>query len=108
MHAQTVLPRWRGFNLPSKTLDREESDFQLIAELGFNFVRIPTSYHLWTEPGDRFVIKEDKVAISTTGYSRRSKGGKNSPSPHKSRLSRENDPFVDKHATSRSFRRRRR
>ncbi len=52
MITQTVLPRWRGFNLPSKErLERDESDFQLISELGFDFVRIPMSYHQWTEPG---------------------------------------------------------
>ena len=41
------LPRWRGFNLTEK-FHRDwnngpfvEEDFQLIHELGFNFVRLP-------------------------------------------------------------------
>jgi endoglucanase len=61
--AQTVLPRWRGFNLPSPTLARPESDFRIVAELGFDFVRIPTSYRDWTDPVDRFAISEEKVAV---------------------------------------------
>src|SRR4051812_8519153 len=46
------LPRWRGFNLlewffaESRRPFREE-DFALIAELGFNFVRLPLSYLCW-------------------------------------------------------------
>lgn len=61
MPAQTVLPRWRGFNLPSATLERDEGDFQLVSELGFDFVRIPMSYHLWTDLSDRFRILEDRL-----------------------------------------------
>ena len=61
MPAQTVLPRWRGFNLPAKTLEREESDFALISELGFDFVRIPLSYRLWTDPSDPAVIIEERI-----------------------------------------------
>ena len=47
------LPRWRGFNLLEKfTAGKErrpflESDFQLISELGFNFVRLPMDYRGW-------------------------------------------------------------
>jgi endoglucanase len=46
------LPRWRGFNLLEwfngdyRKPFREE-DFALIAELGFNFVRLPLSYRCW-------------------------------------------------------------
>ncbi|WP_197231196.1 glycoside hydrolase family 5 protein [Novipirellula artificiosorum] len=52
------LPRWRGFNLLEKfyrSHDNEafrESDFQLISELGFNFVRLPMDYRVWIEDGD--------------------------------------------------------
>ncbi len=47
------LPRWHGFNLQEKfTLkgDRpyQEFDFDAIATWGFNFVRLPTDYHIWT------------------------------------------------------------
>ncbi|TAN37754.1 MAG: glycoside hydrolase [Verrucomicrobia bacterium] len=52
------LPRWRGFNLLEKFIRGvhdapfEESDFDIIAEWGFNFVRLPCDYRIWTEaPG---------------------------------------------------------
>ena len=48
------LPRWRGFNLTDK-FHRDwnngpfvEEDFRLIHELGFNFVRLPMDYRVWT------------------------------------------------------------
>jgi hypothetical protein len=51
------LPRWRGFNLLNyftlaghKPFD--ESDFRLIHELGFNFVRLPMDYRIWIVNGD--------------------------------------------------------
>ena len=51
------LPRWRGFNLLEKfNVARNtrfvEQDFEWIAELGFNFVRLPMDYRCWIEPGD--------------------------------------------------------
>jgi aryl-phospho-beta-D-glucosidase BglC (GH1 family) len=51
------LPRWRGFNLLEKfTLDGDSSylewDFDAMAGWGFNFVRLPTDYRIWTpQPG---------------------------------------------------------
>ena len=50
------LPRWRGFNLLEKFIVTEsnapfkESDFEMIAELGFDFVRLPMSYWCWSDP----------------------------------------------------------
>jgi len=49
------LPRWRGFNLLEKfNHDRNraflESDFEIIADWGFNFVRLPMSYLCWSQP----------------------------------------------------------
>jgi endoglucanase len=46
------LPRWRGFNLlewfnGDYAKPFKEEDFALIAELGFNFVRLPLSYRCW-------------------------------------------------------------
>lgn len=49
---------WKGFNLTTKLIappDRpsppyDEADFALIAEWGFNFVRLPVSYLCWTSP----------------------------------------------------------
>lgn len=49
------LPRWRGFNLlemfkPDRSGVFEERDFDIIAEWGFDFVRLPLSYHWWAKP----------------------------------------------------------
>ena len=54
----TSIPRWRGFNLLEKFIVTSsndpfrESDFELIAELGFDFVRLPMSYWCWSDPKD--------------------------------------------------------
>ncbi len=58
------LPRWRGFNLLEKFIAAmanapfREEDFALIAEWGFNFVRLPLSYHCWSDPHDWRQIRE--------------------------------------------------
>jgi endoglucanase len=49
------LPRWRGFNLLAKfNANRPEAflerDFAWIKEWGFDFVRLPMSYHCWAKP----------------------------------------------------------
>lgn len=52
------IPRWRGFNLLEKFIVTSsndpfrESDFELMAELGFDFVRLPMSYWCWSDPKD--------------------------------------------------------
>jgi endoglucanase len=51
------LPRWRGFNLLEKFFAQNqrpfvETDFAWIAEWGFDFVRLPLSYHCWSSPDD--------------------------------------------------------
>jgi endoglucanase len=61
---QTELPRWRGFNLLEKftagrTLPFVESDFAWITEWGFNFVRLPLSYHCWASPQDWLNLREE-------------------------------------------------
>jgi endoglucanase len=71
-----TLPLWRGFNLQEKFTHRpdewlsiapewgarnepfRESDFALIRELGFNFVRLPMSYKCWCEEHDWYALKE--------------------------------------------------
>lgn len=61
-----TLPKWRGFNLlemfmagnPSRF---REEDFALIAELGFNFVRLPLDYRCWIETGDWTKFREDRL-----------------------------------------------
>lgn len=61
-----ALPRWRGFNLlemfmvDGQTPYREE-DFALIAELGFDFVRLPMDYRCWAVPSDWTKFREDSL-----------------------------------------------
>lgn len=53
-----ALPRWRGFNLLEKLESSEsgpyrEQDFDLAAEWGFDFMRLPVDYRAWTvAPGE--------------------------------------------------------
>jgi len=71
-----TLPRWRGFNLLEKFTHKpdewlsvapewgykndpfKESDFALISELGFSYVRLPMSYKCWCEEDDWYKLKE--------------------------------------------------
>jgi endoglucanase len=58
------LPRWRGFNLLEMFFvggDRpfREQDFAWIAELGFNFVRLPLDYRCWADRNDWKKLRED-------------------------------------------------
>jgi len=59
-----ALPRWYGFNLTEKlnadwgARRFEERDFEWIAELGFNFVRLPMDYRCWTEPKNWSVLRQ--------------------------------------------------
>jgi endoglucanase len=50
------LPPWRGFNLLNKFNGSNdpfaERDFEWLAELGFNFVRLPMDYRIWIQDGD--------------------------------------------------------
>jgi endoglucanase len=60
------LPRWRGFNLLNKFMATaqkpfDERDFADIAELGFDFVRLPLDYLCWTDPGNLKVLKESAL-----------------------------------------------
>lgn len=60
--------RWRGFNLLGMFVrdyspgEFAEEDFQLISELGFNFVRLPLDYRYWIKDGDWTAIDESKLA----------------------------------------------
>jgi endoglucanase len=63
------LPRWRGFNLLEKfTAGKEgnppfrEADFEWMAQWGFNFARLPMSYHCWADPADWLKIREGELA----------------------------------------------
>ncbi len=72
---KNVLPRWRGFNLLEKfSADTSaknaagkrgnppfrETDFQWIADWGFDFVRLPMSYHCWSGP-ERWLEMDEPV-----------------------------------------------
>lgn len=56
------LPRWRGFNLLEKfsgpNRPFREDDFRMIADFGFNFVRLPMDYRMWTQDNDWRKINE--------------------------------------------------
>jgi endoglucanase len=59
------LPRWRGFNLLAKFVKHRggnppyaEADFTFVAEWGFDFVRLPMSYHCWSDPNDWLTLRE--------------------------------------------------
>lgn len=62
------LPRWRGFNLLEKFIKTRhngpflESDFQWMAEWGFDFVRLPMDYRCWTNPDDPYRVDEKVLA----------------------------------------------
>ncbi|GIW87204.1 MAG: endoglucanase [Isosphaeraceae bacterium] len=63
------LPAWRGFNLLSMFyLNRSapdgfsEADFDLVADLGFNFVRLPMDYRYWVDPNDWTQLREEVLA----------------------------------------------
>src|SRR5689334_8137497 len=65
--AAEKLPRWRGFNLLEKFIKRNEgnpafseTDFEWIAEFGFNFVRLPMSYRCWTSGNDWLKFEENE------------------------------------------------
>ncbi|HLP15740.1 MAG TPA: cellulase family glycosylhydrolase [Bacteroidota bacterium] len=60
--------RYRGFNLTEKTgaggprRRFNEEDFQIIAEWGMNFARLPMSYWNWSQPNDWLTIDEDVMS----------------------------------------------
>lgn len=64
---QSVLPRWRGFNLTYFFTRRDdarpvEDDFRWMQDWGFNFVRLPMSYEQWTDRDDWYQVKEEMLA----------------------------------------------
>lgn len=66
MTAQSVLPRWRGFNIlnmfhmKSKG-DFDEDQFRWMADWGFDFVRFPMCYTLWIEGDDPYKLHESML-----------------------------------------------
>lgn len=64
------LPRWRGFNLLEKFIARREgnpayreTDFQIIADWGFDFVRLPMSYQCWSVPDPARWLAMDEAQL---------------------------------------------
>lgn len=61
------FPRYRGFNLLEKFGVREprkrfnEEDFEIMAEWGFDFARIPMSYWNWASIDDWYSIDEEVI-----------------------------------------------
>ncbi len=58
---QSVLPRWRGFNLlemftTQSSGDFEEHDFRWMRDWGFDFARIPACYTLWIQDDDPYQL----------------------------------------------------
>lgn len=75
MLKQTKAPRWRGFNLLGMFCSEHsaynrgrspgyycEEDFKLIRDFGFDYVRLPLSYRIWSDINDPFHIDEQKFA----------------------------------------------
>jgi len=63
---QTILPRWKGFNLLEMFTLRNggafhENDFRWISDWGFDFVRLPMSYRWWTIPDTVTAFKEEAL-----------------------------------------------
>jgi endoglucanase len=64
------LPRWRGFNLqgrfgwPGRPYDGpafEEADFEMMADWGFDFARLPLSYWTWGSRDDWSAVREEPL-----------------------------------------------
>jgi endoglucanase len=61
------LPLWKGFNLLQKfNLDQgypfRESDFQLVSDWGFNFIRLPMSYRCWASAEDPLTMDKEQIS----------------------------------------------
>jgi endoglucanase len=64
------LPRWRGFNLLEmfvKGRDEvskfRETDFEIMQEWGFDFARLPMSYHCWSLPDPMRWLEMDEAQL---------------------------------------------
>lgn len=60
------MPQWKGFNLlnkfnPDAQSPFEEKDFEIMAEWGFNFARIPLSYWCWSSQDDWYKVDEKNL-----------------------------------------------
>jgi endoglucanase len=74
--AQTILPRWRGFNLnemlrSDAQVDHsgdlyQEDDFRWMADWGFDFVRVPLCYRLWIKSNSHEITRSDAFDLDET------------------------------------------
>ena len=73
------IPYWRGFNLQNKYNDEnpawnrayDEWQLDFMAEFGFNFVRLPLDYRIWTQsPGVYKAVSYTHLDASYVGSSR--------------------------------------
>jgi len=63
-----TLPKWRGFNLlqkfqidiPEWNKPFYESDLDFIAEWGFDFIRLPMDYRIWTVSSNHYIERQLK------------------------------------------------
>ena len=60
------MPQWKGFNLlnkfnPDAQSPFDEKDFEIMAEWGFNFARIPLSYWCWSSQDDWYKVDEKNL-----------------------------------------------
>ena len=65
---------WKGFNLlnkfnPDFQTTFSEEDFEIMAEWGFNFARIPLSYWCWTSRDDWYASTRNASPRSTVSSS---------------------------------------
>jgi endoglucanase len=66
------LPLWRGFNLLEKFISQgfgkdpayRETDFQMMEDWGFDFARLPISYHSWSRPDPAEWLKMDEGQLA--------------------------------------------
>lgn len=69
MIGQDVLASWRGFNLREKFIPKPdgpnppfvEAEFKWMAAHGFNFARLPLSYHVWSSRADWRKLDESQL-----------------------------------------------
>lgn len=67
LYQNQEVPLWKGFNLlnkfnPHQQTPFSETDFEIIADWGFNFVRLPLSYWCWSSEDNWYSIDEKVLA----------------------------------------------
>lgn len=74
VYKQNIIPRYRGFNLLGMFVSEDskinfgrslgyfcEEDFKMISNFGFNYVRLPLSYRVWSSADNPYKIDEEKI-----------------------------------------------